>query len=65
MAIAIQFTKDVYAWIAREGGAVNATPTGSTAAASTAAALNDPEIDDLTSRFERMGGSWYQQKLKE
>lgn len=33
VAIAIQFTKNEYARIAREGGAINATPTGSTTAA--------------------------------
>ncbi|KAG6170286.1 hypothetical protein E4U27_007421 [Claviceps purpurea] len=65
LTIAIEFTKHEYAWMDREGGAVNATTAstrdgGGTAATSTAAAWpasKDSEIDDLTNRFERLGGS--------
>ncbi|KAG5932059.1 hypothetical protein E4U59_007759 [Claviceps monticola] len=35
VAIALEFTKHEYAWIEREGGAVNATSTAPTAAAPT------------------------------
>ncbi|KAG6175574.1 hypothetical protein E4U27_006077 [Claviceps purpurea] len=48
VAIALHFTKHEYAWIEREGGAANATPTASTGAASSAAASDDPEMDDLS-----------------
>ncbi|KAG6136624.1 hypothetical protein E4U12_001131 [Claviceps purpurea] len=48
VAIALHFTKHEYAWIEREGGAANATPTASTGAASAAAASDDPEMDDLS-----------------
>ncbi|KAG6028139.1 hypothetical protein E4U40_001123 [Claviceps sp. LM458 group G5] len=50
--------------VEREGGAVNATPTAPTAT-STAAASNDTAMGDLTSQFERLGGSWNIEKAKE
>ncbi|KAG6260448.1 hypothetical protein E4U49_004841 [Claviceps purpurea] len=75
VTIALQFTKHEYAWIEREGGAVNTTPTASAGAesagaasaagASAATASDDPEMDDLTNRFERLGGSWNIERKKE
>jgi hypothetical protein len=52
----IETSRTEYAWIQREGG------TKSSASSST---LTSSEVDNITSQFERLGGTWNLEKAKE
>lgn len=62
----VEVTKHAYAWIARQG-AGNSTSTATTPQdlAVAANAAEQASILGLTSDFERLGGTWNQEKAKE
>ena len=61
----VEITKVQYAWIPRDLTGKAATPTPTETETTTSSISSNAEVENLTTSFERLGGTWHVERSKE